>query len=415
MKNILDIENFLNKKSINVFKTKTLVNEWKIIIIFFLVAKLVTALVSGLSAFNYTNDMLLKIVNQNAISFILSIVLLIFIEYLTNSFISKFWEYTFKVKILTSIILAFVSIGLFSISFQMSCNGIEMYYKSKADDSVIIKDSLNINTVLLKTEYENRINRLNSQIETVKSNPQGWTHGKRTILLQEQLEQIENYNNQIAKLQTELKDEQANLQTQNETFLNTYTEGINHTGKNYYWAVAIIMFIQMGLNGALMFFYKRNYYNIKKQDAFKQEVENLREEIQTTIFKEVFGSVKNGLNFMLSIFKNNNLLNENIDINAPGAMPGAITNKTSGIGFLKNLLKQDDEITKKNETRDDSTTVVETTQNQKKDESNTPLRICEHCGKEYVYKIINQRFCCTTCRKSNWKLVNKRDLPEHIN
>lgn len=32
------------------------------------------------------------------------------------------------------------------------------------------------------------------------------------------------------------------------------------------------------------------------------------------------------------------------------------------------------------------------------------MKVCEFCGKEYKYRIHNQKFCSSECRKQAWEL-----------
>jgi len=405
------LDNFLNKQSINIYKSKSFIQEWKFVIIILLIVKIVTAIISGFSALNYTNDILFDVLNNTVFAFILSILILILVEYLTNTFIAKFWEYTFKAKIIVSIVLGIVSILLFLISFQMSCEGIKQFYVSKKDNSTQIVDSLNIISAQVKQDYNNRVLLLQTEIQIIKDNPQLWNGGKRIDLSQEQLTQIANYNNQIINIETELKTELQTIETNKNELLLVQSTEVNKQGTHYYTIVAIIMFVQLAVNGALMFFHKRNYYNIQGMKAYSQEIEELRQDYQHNIWNEVKNEGVSMFNLILSIFKNANQMNQ---ITEPLAKSGTPKQQKNMIGFLKNVFGNDT----KNDTNDTTKIVTKIVENDislkndtKNDTSNnSKLRICANCGKEYIYNHKKQIYCSDSCRQCAWEMKTGKKL-----
>lgn len=282
--NNLNYKTIISKLSDNAYKIHEFSKEWQIAIITIIFAKLVTNGVSIYAGYNFIYLYSLQILNSVFWSQIVAIVLLLIVEILTMVFLSKFFKFLLRTCYKTALFPFIASVVLFSISFVISTNGLAMKQSSNADNSNIITEQYETSEQQINDNYTDKINDLKLFINTIKSNPEGWSSGKRTILLKSQINKIDSLYNIIAIQQTAQKQELANLKTEQIKELQTNKILVTNEANKYFTIVAIIMILQFLFNGSLMFFYSKIYQDNNKETFIKETVTNIVGNIKENVF-----------------------------------------------------------------------------------------------------------------------------------
>ncbi len=282
--NNLNYKTIISKLSNNAYRLDEFAKEWKTAIITIIFAKLVTNGVSIYAGYNYIYLYSLPILNSVLWSQIVAVVFLLVVEILTMVFLSKFFKFLLRTHYKTALFPFIASVILFSISFVISTNGLAMKQSSNADNSNIITEQYETSEQQINDNYTDKTNDLKLFINTIKSNPEGWSNGKRTILLKSQIHKIDSLYNTIAMLQTAQQKELTNLKTDLKNELQTNKILVTNEANKYFTIVAIIMIMQFLFNGSLMFFYSKIYQDNNKETFIKETVTNIVGSIRENVF-----------------------------------------------------------------------------------------------------------------------------------
>lgn len=307
---------------------------------------------------------------------------------------------------ITAGFIALFGVGMFFVSFQISSQGIAQYRSKQVDNIPVINQSFEVEKSNIETKAKSEIDYIKEQITNIKNSPNGWINGKRSVLTTEQLRMIKDYYNQIQTKQTDKQTALNDLKTANETEIEKNKTNTDYEAGKYYNIVAIIMFMQFISSAILMFFWSRIFAENDENDVIKERITDISENINNTvntIFQNKFADVISMYNTNLSTV-----------MKASNDKPKLSKKKTKGtIGFMSK--KEDENDNRNNENRyneyrvTDSVSISDAT----KDNKNN-LRICKHCGKEYVYKHHKQLYCSNECRLGWHKENDNFDLDKFL-
>jgi hypothetical protein len=337
---------------------------------------------------------------------VVAVFLLILIELITSITLAKFFKFAYRVKMITAGFIALFGVGMFFVSFQISSQGIAQYRSKQVDNIPVINQSFEVEKSNIETKAKSEIDYIKEQITNIKNSPNGWINGKRSVLTTEQLRMIKDYYNQIQTKQTDKQTALNDLKTANETEIEKNKTNTDYEAGKYYNIVAIIMFMQFISSAILMFFWSRIFAENDENDVIKERITDISENINNTvntIFQNKFADVISMYNTNLSTV-----------MKASNDKPKLSKKKTKGtIGFMSK--KEDENDNRNNENRyneyrvTDSVSISDAT----KDNKNN-LRICKHCGKEYVYKHHKQLYCSNECRLGWHKENDNFDLDKFL-
>lgn len=391
------LSNVVKNYAIKNWRLYSFKQEWLSIIILVLAVKLITSVISVFSGYFYLESVFFGLFNSDAISRTFAVITLIMIECLNALFLAKFFKFIIRMNNFKWIFPLLFSIGMFSLSFGISCNGIAMYTAGKVDLTKNIESKYLTESEIITSDYNSRIAMQNENINTIKMNPTEWKDGRRSVLSKAQLEQIKQCYDNITTLKKELDKKIAEIQSDKIKELHINQTNTENEASKFYKYVSAIMLIQLLASLALWFFWcKISGEDAPENDKIEQ-VKNGLVQIENTVDGCIDARVMQKLNILKTIY--NNIASDN-------DMKKVASIKTSNpfkiVGFNNDNNDQSSRNngifeTQKNANTfavSDDTTVNTTCSN----------AVCAECGKALTDSQIvrKARFCSAKCRVSNY-------------
>ncbi len=289
----LNYKTIIAKLSENAYKKHEFSKEWKTAIITIIFFKIATHAVSIYAGYNYIYLTIAGLLNSHLLTTITSVIFLFLVEILTMVFLAKFFKFLLRGLYKTALFPFIASVILFSLSFYISTNGLAMKQSSNADNSNIITEQYETTKQQINDNYKAKTDDLKLFINTIKSSPEGWSNGKRTILLKSQIHKIDSLYNNISILQTEQKQELSNIETDHNNNLQTNKTEVTSEATKFFRIVTIVMVLQFLFNGSLMFFYSKIYQDNNKETYMKEAVNQVVESIDKNILTYALNRVFN--------------------------------------------------------------------------------------------------------------------------
>ena len=275
------------------YKSHPFSKEWSTGIVFTAILRLITMFVSGYAGYLFFYNLFLEHTGSIVFTVIVSVILLIIIEVLTNFTLGKFFKFALK-KNPKAAIASFIGVAIcFTISFIAATNGLALRTYQKADQSALIATNNEAEINNIRTSYNSQISEIGKQIQIVNQNPQGWIDGRRAVLTASQLATIKTYNQRVFDLQNKMQSQIESLQGDLKTKLEENRDNAQLQSDKFYKFSVTIMILQMLSAGALMFFWKKVYYEINEELARNEEIQDLRNEIHQSLWSSLIGETKN--------------------------------------------------------------------------------------------------------------------------
>ncbi len=392
----------MSKHAYNQYALHSFVQEWRTAIFVILLLKLTTIAVSLYAGYHYLTYIIYPLVNNTLAANTISIITLLLIETLTAISLTKFFKFLLRKHLLTTISVFLFSMLIYSVSFYISTQGLSMRQSSQADKSATITD--NYKTKITNTEnlYTQQISDLKTEIKTIKQNPAGWTNGKRTVLTNTQLKQIENYNNKILHHYNTLNNKLEELKTEYNKKLKENNTNTTNTARKYYYIVVIIMSIQFICNGLLMFFYSRITHENNNTQILKEDLKTLKNKLYTNMYELLKSETLKMQNQILQNYTIQTHTHTPTTTNTQQNQTQAKKQNTIGFKNYQN--------TNNNENR-----INENRINVNPNKTNTATRTCKHCKKNYTIRHHKQLYCSDACRIAAWELRTGKKLTKKKN
>lgn len=291
MKSKFNYQVLLSKVARNQYKLHNLKQEWKVFILFVFLAKMLTWSISIFAGTNYFTQLLFPVLQHKAFTIGVAVLVLLVIEVLTTIALSKFFKFLLRGSnhVSTVTALAFVVLALFGISFVSSTNGLAMRQANKVDDTENIVKRMKLKQKQLKNEYNGRFADIDKQIRLIENNPQGWSGGKRTILLKAQSNKIDSLLVVKSNLLQQQKTDMQSIGLQKRQALKGNKQETTAEADKYYKIVMVVMIVQFISSGMLMFFWKRI---LNEDDEMLLQMEEIdeRADIVFTNFVELINN-----------------------------------------------------------------------------------------------------------------------------
>lgn len=383
----MKVSDYLQRTASKNWLLKTFLGEWQAIILIVLLIKLTTSFISIFSGFYYFKNLLLNLFNNERTSIVFAVVILALIELLANYLLSKFFKFALRVKLATaSIILIFV-VGVYSLSWQSSCRGIELYQTRNTDHTTEIVEDYTLQENQLREELKLIIDENQQAISNIEKNPQVWKNGERVLLSEEQQKLIAEHYRNIQTARNEFGSKLENLKNERKNAIFENNSCSSAEGKKYYWVVAIVMICQVVCTGVLWFCYSKIAIEKDKQLLFSENLQVIDEDLNHLIKGrtiQVFSLYKSAL---ANMFAQTTPEEYNISFASNENQSAKLNAQTTkkGIGF--------------NTEKTDNTAPVPTENN-----------ACLQCGKTFEKTRENKKFCSTSCRIAHHNATSKRQI-----
>jgi len=372
------MKDLLSKLAKHSYMKHSFLKEWRVFILIVLVVKLAAMLFSIFAGYFYFNNLFISLLNSPFWAKVFAGINLLLIEVLTAIAISKFFKFVIRGTFRTAIPVLFIVIALFSISFISSTNGLALRQSTKVDNIESIENQYNYKAEVVKAEYHDHINIIKARIKDEQSNPQGWTGGKRTSLLKDQLLRIDSYYADLKSRSNELKTQLSSLENEYQMEKQANNGKMQNESDKFYDIVAIVMILIFLVNGLLMFFYSRIFDEREAQLSKIEIITEIGEEMQA----KTDSLIENAINTRFSLYF------EAFDTQAkrPIITEPNIKEITPQIGFI-------------------STGAKDIRQNDNR-RSPSSDRQCKHCETSFDFKHWNKQFCSDECRIAFWEAKN---------
>ena len=272
------IEGFLS----NQVKTQAVKNwtpykvkkEWLTLIFVSLLIKLSTNAVSVFSGYQFLNNCFFALVNSEAAARSFAVITLLLIELFVSLMLAKFFKFAFRLDFAKCILPFLFAAAAYFISCQISCKGIAIYAADGADMSAEINGKYNTQITSIRSDYKAEAAIVQEQIDAIKANPAEWKDGRRCVLSNAQMMQLNTCYDRLNELKKELngKLDALKIELKNELQEND-AHTVNEADK-YLKYVAIIMAVQIIFTALLWFFWawiaKEERPDIDEHDTVKR-------------------------------------------------------------------------------------------------------------------------------------------------
>lgn len=319
--------------------------EWRSAIIITALIKLLTMLFSAYAAYTFFYNYIIHIIENQQLSSIFSIVVLVFLETITAIFLGKLFKFFLRKKYRLSLFTFFLVSSLYTLSFISSTEGLAQKQSSKIDKTLALKERHEKQLEALNQSQVKQIQEVDTLISSIRNNPVVWSNRKRKHLSLEQQENILQLNMQKQGIRKsfEARKKQSKVDFAHE--INMNQQLMAKSANKYYQVMAIAMIIQFAFTGILIFLLHRVHLQENKQQILNENLKAIRDKI----FQQASDFVQQGLQEAVNGFfqqsPGTKSSNKAIQINVAENM-GASTDKWP---VPNNTEKTPEQLTDKNE------------------------------------------------------------------
>lgn len=340
--------------------------------------------------------------NNAMLAKIFSILALLIIELLTAISLSKFFKFALRLELKTAIPILLLSVFFFAISWISSTNGLALRQSEKVDNTETLTAKLNDKILNVNMLYDTQKEEIKEQIKTVKLNAQGWKGGKRIVLLEPQLKQLDKYYETMLTIELSRKSELnlANISYTNDKSINDL-QATNESEK-YYKITSFIMLLVFFINGLIMFFYSKIFNENEKELQTIEVIKTFSEDIQGKAVNLIENQIQNTFSLYFSAIQGNFEQPKKPVIKS-------ISDNSKKIGFNnKPELISYDSVSNDSTSHDTKSNIHVTNTTDKE------TITCKHCGKIFrPYNVIHA-FCSKDCRMNWHRQQNGFELSKYL-
>jgi hypothetical protein len=397
------LQNLIKSFAVKNWQKYTFKREWLSVIVLLLVLQLSTSAVSIFSGFFYLDNFFFSFLNAEAASKVFAIIALILIEGLNILFLSKFFKFALRLDFLTALMPLTCALITFSISFVTSTNGIALFASKSEDLTKVIEAKYKDFAETAKAECDANVAQLTTYIETIKSNPENWSNGRRCVLSEAQNRELATAYTRIEEYKTAYRKTCNELDAKKAEELRANNSQTIATADKYYKIVAFIMLIQVAVSAALWFFWSK----ISAQDAadveYRESVDAVYDKANKLIDDGLSNVITQKFGVITTAFAK---LNDDYAKLQPAQIAAKTPQRRTGFAIPETSETDPENAPKmpKTETHLNAATVaVSAVNNAANNAVTTPpkaVAVCEHCGKELTPSQIVRRakYCCSRCR-----------------
>lgn len=450
----------IQKYAQNQYKIHNWFKEYKGIFAAILILKFFTSVVSVVAGYKFMYNTFYQIIpNENASCFFACFALIL-IELLSMYFIGKATKNFWHRRFVDCAKLGLGAALVFALSSYISIKGMVYFTSERVDNTEIIVNENKLLMDNLTAEHNDIIEQYKKSIQEIKNNPEGWVNGRRSVLTSAQQENIQRLNNYIKdendrfyKERAELKEDKAASLTKNET----ETE---EKSNNYGRYVAFIMLAQLITGIGVSYCCMKISLDGNEELEFSEVAKDVQDYAVNTIRHGLVKSMEsvgaslataigiNGDTIQVSE-KNKNLIFARMNANQIPTSPNhgdpseteqkapetetptaaepsrptmqkPIPTPQQPIGFsIPSTPQTDTENGPKtdNPNNGQNTDIAESAIRPKRtDTTSNPygVAICPYCGKEFIRKTYNQKFCCVDHKNEFWKKQHPSDDMDEV-
>lgn len=286
------MQNLLKKFAAQQWEKFSFKKEWGTVIVLVALVKIATCLISVVSGYTYINNLFFGFLNSEQWAQFFSVAALILIEGLNWFMLDKAFKFLLRQEYKVCAMPLIAALLIFSLSFHLSANGIAILTADKADLATDINGKFNTMADNMKSDIESQIADIDQNIKDIKSNPEHWSNGKRSILSPEQNAQIQKLYERKSELRTRLNEDVKVMEIERKNALAENATNTTDQANKFYCVVAAIMLVQFCCNLFLMFCWKKIYG--------EEQPENVQCENINTTFENFAKIIESGCNNVIA-------------------------------------------------------------------------------------------------------------------
>lgn len=449
------LANFVKNFAVENWQRYAIKQEWLAVILLLLLTKIATSAVSIFGGYHYMKNIFFSLLNNDSAATTFSIIALLLIEGLATLFVAKFFKFVLRAMWKTAVMPLFFAILVYAVSFITSTNGIAIYTAQGVDLSQEINGKYNTQIETLKAEYEAEAATIKDHINTIKNNPEDWKDGKRSVLSKAQNQELNGCYDKLNAIKVDYNAQVKEIKEAQKIELADNATHTTNEADKYYNIVAVIMLIQVVCSGALWFFWCKISGEDQPEIDAKEGVKAIYDKAASLIRGGVDTCINTEFNTITTAFTllNNELALRNIEAGkrakeeserqyqlaaeatqtaadaTPAETPDENTEENTEktpeipekrrqvikvIGF--GTATEAPKITIENEPQNEPKTEeseqqhsepygpVVSPQNDPQKNGVSGTRICKLCGKEFLPRAWNQKFCTPAHKDEFWRL-----------
>lgn len=282
----LNISGLITKNSVNKFTLKPTAEEFTLFILAFGVLKYTACAVSVASGFAFfyykLKDLITGFNNADIVAAVLAIVLLICVELITNTSVSKGFKMLFKQRFAAAVACIVIASIFFSASFKISCEGIYLALSDTHKETENITAKYTDDAAELRKTNAAKIQAYESDIAALVG--PAWNNYTLTT---EQLRMRQAYRNAIDSIYKAERREIAAINDAQAAELSAANAAASSSAEDYRGYVAIILLLEILANGVLQFYNKKILHDtdtaIEKKEFIDDYITESRAELATAI------------------------------------------------------------------------------------------------------------------------------------
>ena len=282
----LDFSNRITKSLSDNFTLKPTANEFQLFILAFGVLKyaaMAVSIASGFAFFYYKlADMISGFPYADIVAASLAVLLLMCLELITNTSLSKGFKMLFKGRIRAGLGCMFIAVCFFFVSFNISCIGIFLAVSDthKVESNISAKYEADKQAVRESTAQ--MVKAYEADIAAIQ--PPSWNNYNLTT---PQLEMRHDLRNKIDSCYRAEQMKLALIATAENQELTANKETATSSAEDYRFYVAIILILELLSNGILQFYSKKILHETDKaieiDEFIDAYVDESREELGSLI------------------------------------------------------------------------------------------------------------------------------------
>ena len=308
------------------------------------------------------------------------------------------WKFFFRGVVSVTVAVLGGLIAMYSISFYISTQGLELKQANKADETITLVAVNDSKKEAINLDYDYQISELKTSIADVRKST--WK-GKLGI---QKLNQIATYNTLILDLQKQKRTQLDTLESNHKASLKLNTLNSKNTGNKYFVIICVIMVLQIISNGFLMFSFSKIYKENNIKSVIVEDIQAWKNDFTASTMQTMSNDLMQVQRMLLHQFSmaTLNLNNEN-DTHIQIA---ATTTKQPSEPEPEPTPPEHNKIGFKLPSNETNNVQRDGQRNDKK----TDVKHCANCGKEFYKKHWNAKYCSDDCRIENWEKRNNKKL-----
>jgi len=235
------------------------------------------------------------IFDSEALITIFSFIAVGLIELAGTFFLAVTFKFIIRGRWDTSVATLIGALIFYGASFYTSTNGLALRQTELRDNTKTIVD----NSALIKSETDKKFQNLYTEIDTriqrIEANPQGWSNHKRSYLTDEQLNEISRLQSQKDTLRNECEKSVLNIENERKLALKVNTKTVHSEAEKYHSRMALIMALNFIATFIYIFILHRVRLQESKDSVMSEDLSEISEIVEINASHAAMNGYQRGI------------------------------------------------------------------------------------------------------------------------